>query len=78
MRQKAAESQYSSYRAHAQTNSLIVSLELGQQLERCLGHMGKNELSGFRAKSGRADFSQIDMLAEAIVPLLSPPPTQHM
>ena len=38
------------------------------------GILGRTELSGFRAKAGKATFSQTKMLAEAIVPLLSPPP----
>ena len=32
-------------------------------------------LSGFRASAGEAAFSHTEVLPEAIVPLLSPPPT---
>ena len=34
------------------------------------------EFSGFRERAGRATFSNLEGLAEAIVPLLSPPPAE--
>ena len=37
---------------------------------------GGTELSGFRTRAGDVTFSQKYVLAEAIVPLLRPPPTE--
>lgn len=37
---------------------------------------GETELSGFGGRVGRAAFSQTEPLAQAIVPLLNPPPTE--
>ena len=47
--------------------------ELGQQLERCQGHMGGVKFSNFKVNSGGSAFSQIEVLSEAIIPLLSTP-----
>ena len=38
---------------------------------------GRTEFSGFRAKARGATFSQTEVLAEAIVLFLSPPPTEQ-
>ena len=37
---------------------------------------GGTELFGIRVRAGGAAFSHTDVLAEALVPLMSPPPTE--
>ena len=58
----------------SQTHYLLAQV-LGQQLERYQGHTGGTDLSGTRVRAGRAAFYQTEVLAEAIVPFLSPSPS---